>query len=49
MFAMARVKVDLRDQLARTPLLRRVGEDRIFATLPTAVEAYKEWEQANPA
>jgi SulP family sulfate permease len=48
-FAMARVKVDLRDQLARTPLLERVGMDRIFATLPTAVEAYKEWELSHPA
>jgi SulP family sulfate permease len=48
-FAMARVKVDLRDQLARTPLLERIGTDRIFATLPTAVDAYKEWELSHPA
>jgi SulP family sulfate permease len=42
-FAMARVKEELREQLAKTPLLARVGEERIFATLPTAVEAYRAW------
>ncbi len=43
-FALARLKQDLRDQLARTSFLADVGEDRIFATLPTAVAAYHEWE-----
>jgi len=42
-FALARLKQDLRDQLARTPFLEAVGEDRIFATLPTAVEGYRAW------
>jgi SulP family sulfate permease len=42
-FAMARVKEELREQLAKTPLLAHVGEDRIFATLPTAVDAYRAW------
>lgn len=42
-FAMARVKEELREQLAKTPLLTHVGEDRIFATLPTAVDAYRAW------
>jgi sulfate permease, SulP family len=41
-FAMARVKQDLRDELAKTGFVDRVGEDRIFPTLPTAVEAYQE-------
>ena len=39
----ARVK-DLRAALAPTGLLERVGEDRIFATLPTAVEAFHIWQ-----
>lgn len=42
-FAMARVKQDLRDQLARGGLLDAIGEDRIFPTLPTAVAAYRRW------
>jgi sulfate permease, SulP family len=41
-FAMARVKQDLRDQLAKADT---VGEDRIFMTLPTAVTAYRNWYQ----
>lgn len=44
-FAMARVKQDLRDALAAAGLLDRIGLDRIFMTLPTAVEAYR---QAHP-
>ena len=42
-FALARVKQDLRDELAPTGLLDRIGEDRIFPTLPTAVAAYTTW------
>ena len=41
-FAMARVKQDLRDDLAASDFLEKVGEDRIFLTLPTAVTAYAE-------
>jgi len=44
-FAMARVKQDLRDQLAKTDFIRTVGENRIFMTLPTAVMAYRNWHQ----
>jgi len=40
-FAMARVKQDLRDSLAAAGLLAKIGEDRIYMTLPTAVEAFK--------
>jgi MFS superfamily sulfate permease-like transporter len=40
-FAMARVKQDLRDELEAAGLVDKVGEDRIFPTLPTAVEAYR--------
>lgn len=42
-FAMARVKQELRDELAAAGFVRRVGEQNIFMTLPTAVEAYVEW------
>lgn len=48
-FALTRLKKDLRGQLARTPLLDRIGEDHIFPTLPTAVEGYRDWEQAQAA
>ncbi len=40
-FAMARVKQDLRDALSDAGLIDKIGEDRIFMTLPTAVEAYR--------
>ena len=46
-FAMARVKQELRDDLARTGFLSQVGEHRVFMTLPTAVEGYVEWSVAN--
>ncbi len=39
-FVMARVKQDLRDSLGAAGLLPKIGEDRIFLTLPTAVEAF---------
>jgi MFS superfamily sulfate permease-like transporter len=42
-FAMARVKQDLRDQLAGTDFLDAVDPDRIFMTLPVAVAAYRYW------
>ena len=40
-FAMARVKQDLRDSLEAAGLVEKIGEDHIFMTLPTAVEAYR--------
>lgn len=42
-FAMARVKQDLRDDLCSSGFVENVGEDRIFMTLPTAVQAYVRW------
>jgi len=42
-FAMARVKQDLRDDLQSSGFIERVGEDRVFMTLPTAVQAYVGW------
>jgi SulP family sulfate permease len=40
-FAMARVKQDLRDALEAAGLVDKIGKDYIFPTLPTAVEAYR--------
>jgi sulfate permease, SulP family len=40
-FAMARVKQDLRDALEAAGLVDKIGQDYIFPTLPTAVEAYR--------
>ena len=45
-FAMARVKQDLLVRLQATGLAQRAGSDRIFPTLPTAVEGYLEWYEA---
>jgi MFS superfamily sulfate permease-like transporter len=45
----ARMKLELKEDLARTTFLQRVPDDRIFATLPTTVEAYQQWARANPA
>ena len=42
-FAMARVKQDLRDELDAAGLVDRVGAERIYPTLPTAVQAYVDW------
>ena len=44
--ALARVKQDLRNELAPTGFLERIGDDRIFPTLPTAVEAFQAWQSA---
>ena len=45
-FGMARVKQDLFTELDAYSLARRIGRDRIFPTLPTAVEAYQNWARA---
>jgi sulfate permease, SulP family len=42
-FAMARVKQELHDDLRAGGLVEQIGEDRIFMTLPTAVQAYVGW------
>ncbi|WP_122262116.1 SulP family inorganic anion transporter [Ornithinimicrobium cerasi] len=44
--ALARVKQDLRVPLAATGFLDRVGEDRVFPTLPTAVAGYAAWYES---
>ncbi len=38
--AMARVKQDLRDQLERIGLITHIGPDRLYPTLPVALEAF---------
>jgi MFS superfamily sulfate permease-like transporter len=45
-FALARVKQDLRAQLDAFGLVTAVGPDHIFPTLPTAVAAYEQWRDA---
>ncbi|MFF4615208.1 sulfate permease [Nonomuraea jabiensis] len=45
-FAMARVKQDLRTYLDAYGLTAAVGEQRLFPTLPTAVAAYRQWERS---
>jgi sulfate permease, SulP family len=42
-FALARVKQDLRADLVAAGLVDRIGDERIFPTLPTAVQAYVQW------
>ncbi|WP_245238357.1 SulP family inorganic anion transporter [Streptomyces roseochromogenus] len=42
-FALARVKQDLLDDLEAYGLAESVGAERIFPTLPTAVEGYRAW------
>jgi sulfate permease, SulP family len=45
-FALARVKFEVREILASTGFIDRIGEDRVFMTLPTAVHAYEQWYAA---
>jgi high affinity sulfate transporter 1 len=42
-FALARVKQELHDDLRACGFVDRLGADRVFLTLPTAVEAYVRW------
>jgi high affinity sulfate transporter 1 len=47
-FALARVKQDLLDRLKAFGLAEKIGDDLIFPTLPTAVDAYRQWAEAHP-
>ncbi|MDO3647700.1 sulfate permease [Nocardia mangyaensis] len=47
-FAMARVKHDLRDDLDASGLTDRIGADRLFPTLPTALDAFRSDADARP-
>jgi MFS superfamily sulfate permease-like transporter len=42
-FAFARAKAELLEQLRVFGLAEKIGDEWIFPTLPTAVEAYREW------
>jgi len=44
-FAMARVKQDLLDDLRAYGLADSIGPDRLFPTLPTALAAYQSWSR----
>ncbi len=46
--ALARVKQDLLHDLRHSGLANRIGADRIFPTLPTAVAAFKEEQRPHP-
>lgn len=45
---LARLKQDLRTILDRSDVVARIGEDRVFPTLPSAVAAFREWAQNTP-
>jgi sulfate permease, SulP family len=45
LFAMARVKQDLRVQLLRGGLLDVIDEEHIYPTLPVAVEGFERWNE----
>ncbi len=47
-FAIARMKRELRSDLDRTALLERIGEEHLFPTLPTAVAAFQQWQERQP-
>ena len=42
-FALARAKFEVREILASTGFIDRIGEDRVFMTLPTAVTSNHQW------
>jgi len=42
---LARIKQDLRAELAPSGLLERIGPEHLFPTLPTAVDAYRAWRR----
>ena len=45
---LARLKTELGQTLAAAGFLDRIGKDRVYATLPTAVEAYQQWCRTQP-
>jgi high affinity sulfate transporter 1 len=47
-FALARAKQDLLDDLNAFGLTSSIGADLIFPTLPTAVAAYRQWRDGHP-
>jgi MFS superfamily sulfate permease-like transporter len=47
-FALARVKQDLLARLESFGLVDKIGPDRLFPTLPTAIAAYERWARQQP-
>jgi sulfate permease, SulP family len=47
-FALARVKQDLLARLQAFGLAPKIGADRLYPTLPTAVDAYRQWARDHP-
>ena len=47
-FVLARVKQDLLSRLEAFGLIDAIGPDRLFPTLPTAVDAYRRWVSDHP-
>jgi sulfate permease, SulP family len=46
--ALVRVKHEVIEELDRHGIGSRIGHDRVFPTLPTAVDAYRAWVARNP-
>jgi sulfate permease, SulP family len=47
-FALARVKQDLLARLQAFGLASKIGTNRLYPTLPTAVDAYRQWARDHP-
>jgi sulfate permease, SulP family len=47
-FGLARLKTELGQTPTAAGFLDKIGQDRVYATLPTAVEAYQDWCRAQP-
>jgi hypothetical protein len=45
-FALARAKFELREILVSAGFIDRIGEDKVFMILSTAVTAHEEWYAA---
>jgi MFS superfamily sulfate permease-like transporter len=48
-FALARVKQDLLARLQAFGLADRIGASQLYPTLPTAVDAYRQWAREQPS
>jgi sulfate permease, SulP family len=48
-FALARVKQDLLARLQAFGLVGKIGAERLYPTLPTAVDAYRQWARDHPS
>jgi sulfate permease, SulP family len=47
--AVTRVKYEVAQTLIKVGFIERLGPNRVFATLPTAVAAYQQWSEDQPA